>query len=117
MFAAVRASAIILRRRSIGKNLACGLWGLSSVQKTVTAMEVAYVRQLHAQTPWSIIAVERSLSLHELRPFAMCLLCLTTETQKTQRINPQQSPVLTDRGRHANQTRLFAAPALRAVQD
>ena len=35
-------------------------------------------KPLHAQM-WSII-VERSFSLHELRPFVMCLV-FTTETQ------------------------------------
>jgi hypothetical protein len=35
--------------------------------KTITAMKIADVCQLHAQTPWSIIAAERGLCLHQLK--------------------------------------------------
>jgi len=34
--------------------------------KAVAAMQVADIRELHAQTPWSIVTIERSLSLHQV---------------------------------------------------
>src|SRR5215213_599551 len=35
--------------------------------KAITAMKIADVGQLHAQTPWSIITGKRGLCLHQLR--------------------------------------------------
>src|SRR6185503_16958628 len=68
--------------------------------KAVAAMQVADIRQLHAQTPWSIVAVERGLSLH---------LFETT--------SPRQSPAAIDRDRRADRMRWFAVRVRKAIQD
>ena len=87
--------------------------------KSVTAMEIADIRQLHTQTLWSIIAIERSLCLHlcATSVSSVSLWLIKHRDTETQRVNSQHSPAPEDRGRHADRTRSSVVPIWKATQD